>query len=289
MFVELAALRNEVRTKSRLVKEALDQFRGVFGTLQSSHATLEQELKRAQADTQERGRALLRPLLLELLDLRDRLAAGLQQPTVPPRALVRLAGAARRHADAEGWREGLGITLRRLDRILAERRVVRIEMTGRRFDPRMGRVVGTTRGRERRQSGIVVDEVSAGFLWDDELLRAAEVIVNKIRTPKQGRLHDDGRNRRHRPGNDQFRDRGVPGRPPGNPGRRAGPQDPALGGGRHRGRGASGRRGGAQPMAAVSRSHGPIDQAADGAGRDGADGRATTTRRRRSRRSSSGG
>ena len=84
MFVELAAVRNEVRTESRLVKEALDQFRGVFDTLQSSHATLEQELKRAQADARERGQALLRPLLLDLLDLRDRLAAGLQQPAAPP-------------------------------------------------------------------------------------------------------------------------------------------------------------------------------------------------------------
>ena len=42
-------------------------------------------------------------------------------------------------------------------------------------------------------------------------------------------MHDDGRDRRHRPGHDQFRDRAVPGRPPGDPGRRAGPQDPALG------------------------------------------------------------
>ena len=40
VFVELAALRNEVRTESRLVKEALDQFRGVFATLQSSHAKI---------------------------------------------------------------------------------------------------------------------------------------------------------------------------------------------------------------------------------------------------------
>jgi len=38
VFVELAGLRNEVRTQSRLVKEALDQFRGVFDTLQASHA-----------------------------------------------------------------------------------------------------------------------------------------------------------------------------------------------------------------------------------------------------------
>jgi molecular chaperone GrpE len=38
VFVELAGLRNEVRTQSRLVKEALEQFRGVFDTLQASHA-----------------------------------------------------------------------------------------------------------------------------------------------------------------------------------------------------------------------------------------------------------
>jgi molecular chaperone GrpE len=159
-----------------LVKEALDQFRGVFGTLQSSHVTLEQELKRAQADTHERGRALLRPLLLDLLDLRDRLAAGLRQPPAPPARFARWR--ARRRADAEGWREGLGITLRRLDRILAERNVVRIEMKGRRFDPRTGRVVGTTEDQSVG-NGVVVDEVSAGFMWDDNLLRAAEVIVSK--------------------------------------------------------------------------------------------------------------
>jgi molecular chaperone GrpE len=178
VFVELAAVRNEVRTESRLVKDALDQFRGVFATLQSSHATLEQELKRVQAEARERGRALLRPLLLELLDLRDRLAAGLQQPTAPPaRRFDRWRG--RRPAEPEHWREGLGITLRRLDRILADRRVVRIEMAGQRFNARTGRVVGTKQDTSIG-AGIVVDEVSAGFMWDEELLRAAEVIVNKV-------------------------------------------------------------------------------------------------------------
>ena len=50
--------------KERLVKDALDQFRGVFDTLRASQATLEQELRRARADAQDRERALLRPLLL---------------------------------------------------------------------------------------------------------------------------------------------------------------------------------------------------------------------------------
>jgi molecular chaperone GrpE len=176
VFVELAAIRNEVRTESRLVKEALDQFRTVFGTLQSSHATLEQELKRVQAEARERAQALLRSLLLDLLDLRDRLDAALQAPAAAPsRWLDRWR---KPRAAPEHWREGIGITVRRLDRMLAERRVSRIELVGQRFDPRLARAVGT-RQDANVAPGVVVDAVRAGYLWDDELLRAAEVIVSK--------------------------------------------------------------------------------------------------------------
>ncbi len=176
VFVELAAVRNEVRTESRLVKEALDHFRTVFGTLQSSHATLEQELKRVRAEARERGQALLRPLLLDLLDLRDRLDAALQAPVMPPsRWLDRWR---KPRAAPEHWREGIGITVRRLDRMLAERRVSRIESVGQRFDPRLARGVGARRDAGVGP-GIVVGEVRAGYLWDDELLRTAEVIVSR--------------------------------------------------------------------------------------------------------------
>jgi molecular chaperone GrpE len=69
------------------------------------------------------------------------------------------------------------MTLRRLDRILADRRVVPIAACGQKFDPRLARVVGTTRD-PTRAAGVVVQELRAGFHWEDELLRAAEVIVN---------------------------------------------------------------------------------------------------------------
>jgi molecular chaperone GrpE len=177
VFVELAGVRNEVRTESRLVKEALDQFRGVFDTLQSSHATLEQELKRAHADARERGQALLRPLLLDLLELRDRLDAALQPPAPPPPPSW-LDRWRRRRAGPEEWREGLAITARRLDRILAERRVTRIEQVGKSFDPRLARAVGA-RQAAHAGPGIVLEEVRAGYLWDEDLLRTAEVIVSK--------------------------------------------------------------------------------------------------------------
>ena len=178
VFVELAALRSEVRTESRLVKEALDQFRGVFATLQTSHTTLQRELDRARAETGDQARAALRPLLLDVIDLRDRLMAALAfAAAVPPR---RWYDRLRRRREPVGaaWQEGLRMTLRRLDQVLLDRRVVAVQLQGQPFDPRLARVVGT-RPDAAVAAGTVVEEVRSGFLWDDKVLRTAEVIVSK--------------------------------------------------------------------------------------------------------------
>jgi molecular chaperone GrpE len=176
VFVELAGLRNEVRTESRLVKEALDRFRGVFDSLQSSHATLEQELKRARADAHDRERTLLKPLLLDIVDVRDRLTAGLK-PAVAPRLrwYERIRPRAKHEAEM-AWREGVRMTVRRIDRLLAERSIVAIETVGRPFDPRLAVAMSTVED-PAAADGVVVEEVRPGFLWQGELLRPAEVIV----------------------------------------------------------------------------------------------------------------
>jgi molecular chaperone GrpE len=177
VFVELAGLRNEVRTESRIVKEALDRFRSVFDTLQSGHATLEQELKRVRADAHDRERTLLKPLLLDIIDVRDRLAAGLKPvPAQPRRWYERFLPEAKRAAEAEAWREGMRMTLRRVDRLLADQRIAIIETVGRPLDPRHAAAVATIEDPSAAD-GIVVEEVRAGFLWQGELLRTAEVIV----------------------------------------------------------------------------------------------------------------
>ena len=137
LFVELAGLRTEVRTESRLVKDALDQFRAVFDRLEKDHASLEREVERARSETRDQARTLLRPLLLDLLDLRDRLEAGAKEPKNQMR--WRLIGFGRRaDPELEAWREGQAMTLRRLDRLLEDRQVVPLVLAGRPFDPRVG-------------------------------------------------------------------------------------------------------------------------------------------------------
>lgn len=177
VFVEMAGLRTEVRTESRIVKEALDQFRGVFDLLQASHSTVQQELDRARADVRDQVNAALRPLLLDVIDLRDRLVAALKMSaSVRPRWTDRLLR--REVSGGEAWQEGLRITLRRLDQVLLDRRVVPTQVIGRPFDPRAARVVATSPDPSV-PDGTVIEEVRAGFVWDGQVLRTAEVIVSK--------------------------------------------------------------------------------------------------------------
>ena len=177
VLVEMAALRSEVRTESRLVKEALEQFRGVFDSLQASQATLQRELDRARTETRDQAQSALRPLLLDVIDLRDRLVAALTlSAAAPPRWRDRLWR--RDRSGAAAWQEGLRMTLRRLDQILVDRRVVATQLAGLPFDPRLARAIGTAADSAVAE-GTVIEEVRAGFLWDDQVLRTAEVIVSK--------------------------------------------------------------------------------------------------------------
>ena len=178
VLVEVAALRSEVRTESRLVKEALEQFRGVFDTLQASQATLQRELDRARTETRDQAQSALRPLLLDVIDLRDRLVAALTLSAAAARPRWRDRLWRRDRSGVAAWQEGLRMTLRRLDQILLDRRVVATQLAGSPFDPRLARAVGTATDSAVAE-GTVIEEVRAGFLWDDQVLRAAEVIVSK--------------------------------------------------------------------------------------------------------------
>ena len=185
LFVELAGLRTEVRTESRLVKEALDQFRSAFDTLQASHATLQRELDRARAEAHDARRDALRPLLLDVIDLRDRLGAALAMSgAATPRWPERLWR--RRAADGqEAWQDGLRLTLQRLDQVLRNRGVEAMQLLGRPLDPRLARAIGTVPNHAAAE-GTVVEEVRTGFLWGDAVLRTAEVVVSRPAASREG-------------------------------------------------------------------------------------------------------
>ena len=184
LFAELATLKNEVRLESRQVKTALDEFRAVFETLQTSQTQLGGELDRARAALPEQRRAALKPVLLELVELHDRLETGLHVlQNYRPTVLSRLFGLGQRErALLQAIAQGQDISLRRLEQLLNSQQVTALPALGQPLDPHTMRAAEVEQRREVG-NGIVTEELRRGYLWQGELLRLAEVKVNRQPEP----------------------------------------------------------------------------------------------------------
>jgi len=174
LLSELAGLKNEVKIESRQVKGALEEFRQVFETLRQDNERLGGELERRGEEV--RGECE-RDLLGELVELRDRLHAGAEQARrYRPSWLARRGGAGEFVA---GMAEGLAMSLRRFDDVLARRGVRALDVVGRAFDPQTMQV-GELAEDAAHADGEVLGELRRGFRHRDRLLRPAEVVVNKL-------------------------------------------------------------------------------------------------------------
>ncbi|MFP4130405.1 MAG: nucleotide exchange factor GrpE [Halorhodospira sp.] len=176
LLAELAALKNDVRLESRQFKSALDQLSATCETLRTQSQELQEglqrERRRAEAASEEADQDLLR----ELLELRDRMAAGCSQAAAYRPGLLARLGRTRRYLARMA--EGMEMNLRHLDEILARRGVQAQETVYRPFDPQAMHAVETTE-EPGMPDGTVVREVRTGYLRNGRVLRTAEVIVNK--------------------------------------------------------------------------------------------------------------
>ena len=125
-----------------------------------TRADFENYRRRVERDRDLAARQAKRALLLALVDLAD----GFD------RALV--------HVDEspESVAAGLYGMQRRLTSLLEAEGVKSFESVGQRFDPTRHEAVATVRDVEAAP-GTVVDEAGRGYLWNEDLLRAARVRV----------------------------------------------------------------------------------------------------------------
>jgi len=181
LFAELSVLRNEVRIEARQFKTALDDMRALTELLREQNQRLTRDLERARETMGSTQRQSERRLLLDLLDVRDRLDAAVSVfRGYQPSFIARFASAETKLAHGLG--EGIELTLRRLDDLLVDRRVRPIEAVGGHLDPNTMRAV-SIEVLPAHFSGEVLREVRRGYMREDELLRPAEVIVNKLENP----------------------------------------------------------------------------------------------------------
>jgi molecular chaperone GrpE len=176
LLAELSALKSEVKLESRQVKSALEEFRALFDALREGNARLAEERERRREQEQAVGQLTQKDLLLDLLDLRDRLQAGHEQAVrFRPGWLSRRSAASFVAAMADG----MAMNLRRLDEVLARRDVRPLPALGEPFDPRTMHAADVAEDRTQPE-GRVLRELRPGFLLGDRLLRPAEVVVNRF-------------------------------------------------------------------------------------------------------------
>jgi molecular chaperone GrpE len=119
-----------------------------------------------------------RDMLLGVIELRDRIEAGLRGASRYRPDL--LARASRRNTRfLNSLSEGQEITLRRLDDLLHRYQVQPIEAVGSLLDPHSMRVHSVTH-EQQYENGQVIEEISKGYRRGEDVLRTAEVIVNKL-------------------------------------------------------------------------------------------------------------
>jgi len=112
---------------------------------------------------------------LPFLDVRDGLIRGLESAKATA-ATKRLF--IRPPQGIEGIVNGYEMALRRFDRALSYFGISLVDALGRPFDPATMRAVG--QGSDlNKKTGIVIEEQVGGFVRRNEVIRTAEVIVNK--------------------------------------------------------------------------------------------------------------
>jgi len=178
LFSELATLKNEVKRESKQVKEAVGQFSGLLDTLKENNQQLSTELERQQQQEDKTTIAYRLPLLEDVLDLND----SLQQTLVSAKK-YKPSWWERRIKRAQFFRQdmidGLEITYRRINKMLQQHHIKPINCVGKKLNPHMMKAVKTIRNK-KHENGTVFAEIRKGYTYRNEVIRLAEVVVNKI-------------------------------------------------------------------------------------------------------------
>ena len=77
---------------------------------------------------------------------------------------------------ADSWYEGLLLIQRKLETVLEELQVERIEAIGQEFDPNFHEAL-TLKQEEDVESGVVIEELQVGYRIGDQVIRPSLVIV----------------------------------------------------------------------------------------------------------------
>jgi len=178
LLTELTTLKAEVKQESRYVKEALDQFKSAYQLLQDENERLTDALEKQRLAQEDLWKAKLKPLLRDLLDLCDRMEAGTAMSMDSQPINISWFNRDQVKSRLEAMTQGQQMTLQKMTEMLSKLNVIPMQVVGSPLDPHRMKAVDIEKNA-RLADGEVISEIRKGYLWDNNLLRTAEVVVNK--------------------------------------------------------------------------------------------------------------
>ena len=180
LFAEFAALRQEVRLQNREQSRAGRELAKAAAVYETAAAVAQRREEDLAALEIRVSRAAEDRCLRAVLEVRDALVRGREAAVAlrdRPRGLFQ-----RPPQGIAGVAEGYELALRRFDRMLSGFGVRPVQTAGHPFDSRTMHAVEARRV-EGVEDGTVVEELRSGFVRDGEVLRLADVAVNRRRAP----------------------------------------------------------------------------------------------------------
>jgi len=175
LLMEFTALRQEIKFQNREQNNTLRIQQSFIDSLKETLEVLKDRTLKLETLEECIRLASEKKAVLPFLDIRDGLIRGLKAAKATA-ATKRLF--VRPPQGIEGIIEGYEMALRRFDRALNYVGITPLTVLDQPFDPVIMRAVG--QGSDpQKEAGIVIEEQGGGFVRQDEVIRIAEVIVNK--------------------------------------------------------------------------------------------------------------
>jgi len=184
LLSEMTRLKTEVKVEARQFKNTLDSLNSALNIVEGDNKVLVAELAAYGERLEQQQETLMRTMLLQMVDMYDRLHTGSEilQNYRPVKQLFKKSRPKDVHF-IERFKEGQMMTLKRFEQLLLEYQVRAIDCVGKRLDPVTMSALETEQDL-RQENGIVLQELRKGFLFKDQVLRLAEVKVNKVTVGK---------------------------------------------------------------------------------------------------------
>ncbi|MGA1824382.1 MAG: nucleotide exchange factor GrpE [bacterium] len=176
LLSELIALKQETKIANRQLNSGVEQCKKMSENMQQAVETAQRAQNQCGAEITNQKARHIRPLLQGILDIRDRMEQGIiASQKTRSSFMERLV---KENKSKNELIEGQQMTLRNLDKLLESFGVSPIDSLGKIFDPYTMQAVEVERC-VNKANGLVTEEIRKGFLLHNEVLRFAEVKVNR--------------------------------------------------------------------------------------------------------------